>query len=99
MKTAALWISLPLLILVILGALRTIFERKVPFLRKIADDTQKSYMVLAVAGVLLLAWHANVLGRLQSVEIAGVKGELRDVRQLMKPYAIAQTTPAIRLVN
>jgi hypothetical protein len=82
MKTAALWISLLLLLLVILGALRTIFERKVLFLRKFGEETQKSYMVLAVAGALLLAWSANVLGRLQSFEIVGlIKAQLNDVQQ------------------
>jgi hypothetical protein len=81
MKTLILYLSLSLFLVVLVGALRTIFERNVPFVRKFCDDTRQSYMVLVIAAVSLLVWNYVDLRRVQSFEIAGVKATLTDVQQ------------------
>jgi hypothetical protein len=80
MKTVAIVVSLTLVGIIALGALRTILEKKPPFLRKWADDTRQAYIALTIAAAALLAW--AVLGeklkdlRLESVDIAGVKANV-----------------------
>ncbi len=81
MTTAILYLSLSLFLVVLVGALRTIFERSFPFVRKLCDDTRQSYMVLVIAAASLLVWNYVDLRRVQSFEIAGVKATLTDVQQ------------------
>jgi hypothetical protein len=81
MKTAILYLSLFLLLIVVVGALRTVFDRRFPFVGKFCDTTRQSYIVLAIAAAALLAWNFVDLRRVQSFEIAGVKATLTDVQQ------------------
>jgi hypothetical protein len=81
MKTVALCLSLSLFFVVLVAALRTIFERRFPFIRKFDEETQRSYMVLAVAGAVLFVSRYVDLRRLQSFEIAGVKTTLSSIQQ------------------
>jgi hypothetical protein len=81
MKSAILYLSLLLLLVVLTGALRTIFERKFPFIRKLCEETRQSYMVLAIAAASLLVRNYVDLRRVQSFEIAGVKATLTEVQQ------------------
>lgn len=81
MKTVTLYLSLLLLFLVLGGALRTIFERSFPFVRKFCGDTRQSYLVLVIAAASLLVWNYVDLRRVQSFEIAGVKASLTNVQQ------------------
>jgi hypothetical protein len=78
MKSAIL--SLLLFLVVLAGALRTIFERNFPFIRKFCEDTRQSYLVLVIAAASLLAWNYVDLRRVQSFEIAGVKTTLTEVQ-------------------
>ncbi len=63
------------------GHLRTVFERKFPFIRKFCEETRQSYIVLVIAGASLLVWNYVDLKRVQSFEIAGVKATLTQVQQ------------------
>ncbi len=81
MKTASFYVSLLLLLVVLAGALRTILERKFPFIRKFGEDTKQSYMVLVIAAASLLAWNYVDFRRVQSFEIAGVRATLTEVKQ------------------
>ena len=81
MKSAILHVSLFLFLVVLAGALRTIFERNFPFVRKFCEETRQSYMVLVIAAASLLVWNYVDLRRVQSFEIAGVKATLTEVQQ------------------
>ena len=81
MKFAILCFSLSLLVIVLVGALRAIFERSFPYVRKFCDDTRQSYTVLVIAAVSLLFLNYVDLRRVQSFEIAEVKVKLTDVQQ------------------
>jgi hypothetical protein len=81
MKSAVLYLSLFLLLVVLVGALRSIFERRFPFIRKLSEETRQSYMVLVIAAASLLVWNYVDLRRVQSFEIAGVKATLTEVQQ------------------
>jgi hypothetical protein len=81
MKSAVLYVSLSFLLVVLVGALRTVFEREFPFIRKLSEETQRGYMVLVIAAGSLLFWNYVDLRRVQSFEIAGVKATLTDVQQ------------------
>jgi hypothetical protein len=81
MKSAILYISIFLFLVVLAGALRTIFERNFPFIRKFCEETRQSYMVLVIAAASLLVWNFVDLRRVQSFEIAGVKATLTEVQQ------------------
>jgi hypothetical protein len=56
MKTAALYASLVLFLIVLAGALRAVFELRLPFIRKLDDTIRQAFIVLAVAAAGLLAW-------------------------------------------
>lgn len=72
MKTAALCFSLILFLIVLVGALRSILERRFPFVRDFDEATRQAYLLLAVAAVGLFTWALLDL-HVESVEIAGVK--------------------------
>jgi hypothetical protein len=80
MKTAAQWFSLLLFLIVFCGVLRTIFERRFPFIREFSETTRHAYILLAVCAVALLAW-AHFDLHLESVEIAGVKATVGHLQE------------------
>jgi|ERR1017187_6214075 hypothetical protein len=80
MKTAAQWFSLILFVIVFCGVLRTIFERRFPFVREFSETTRHAYIVLAVGAIALLAWSRLDL-HVESVEIAGVKASVGELKQ------------------
>jgi hypothetical protein len=81
MRSAILYLSFFLFVLVLVGALRTIFERTFPFIRKFGEETRQSYVVIVIAAASLLAWNYIDFRRVQSFEIAGVKATLTEVQQ------------------
>jgi hypothetical protein len=81
MKTAALFVSLILFLIVLVGALRAVFERRLLFIRKFDDTTRQAFIVLAVVAAGLLAWALIDLQRIQSFEFAGVKANLTNLQQ------------------
>jgi hypothetical protein len=83
MKTAALWFSLILFLLVLVGALRTVFERRVPFVKVFDDSTRQAYIVLLIAAAGLFAW-ARLDLHIESVEIAGVKASVGQLSEKVK---------------
>jgi hypothetical protein len=81
MDTAILWLSLILFLIVVSGALRTVLERRWPFLRKF-DEARQAYIVLAIVAVGLFAWvHLGKDVQIKSIEIAGVKAEVGELKQ------------------
>jgi hypothetical protein len=72
MKTVALCFSLILFVIVLVGVLRTILERRFPFVRDFNEATRQAYVLLALAAVGFLTWALLDL-HIESVEIAGVK--------------------------
>lgn len=81
MNTVVVCGSLILFGIVVLGALRTVLDPRIPFVRKLDTVTWQAYAVLAIAAIALLAWRFTDLRRIQSVEIAGVKTTLGDLQQ------------------
>jgi hypothetical protein len=83
LKTYALWISLGLLLIVAVGVLRTIFERRFPFVRDLNDETRSAYMALAFAAAAIFAWSRLDLHNfhLESFEVAGVKASVTQLQQ------------------
>ena len=81
MNTAVVCGSLILFGVVLLGALRAVFDRRIPFFRKLDTETWQAYTVLAIAAIGVLAWRFADLRRIQSFEIAGVKATLGDLQQ------------------
>jgi len=73
--------SLILFGVVLLGAFRTVFELRFPFVRKLDTVTWQAYAVLAIAAIGLLGWRFTDLRRIQSFEIAGVKATLGNLQQ------------------
>ncbi len=81
MKTVAQYLSVIFLFMVLLAALRTIFERQRPFFRKLDKDTRESYMWLVIVAVGLIAWAHVDFRRIQSFEIGGMKATLTEVQE------------------
>jgi|ERR1700685_1801695 len=82
-----LWFSLPLFTIVILGALRSIFDPKWPFLQK-TDDAKHAYLVLAVTATALFAWvYFGDRLEFKSIEIAGVTAEVRALHQQVQTFS------------
>jgi hypothetical protein len=77
MKNLALSLSITLFTLIAIGALRTVFDTKAPFLKRWEDGTRQAYLALTIAAASLFAW--ALLGerfkdlRIESVDIAGIK--------------------------
>jgi hypothetical protein len=81
MDKAILWFSLALFLIVVVGALRSVLERKWLFLRKF-DDAKQAYLVLAITATVLFAWvHFGTRLQVKSIEIAGVKAEVGELQQ------------------
>jgi hypothetical protein len=82
-----LWFSLFLFAIVILGALRSVFQRQWMFLHK-TDDAKQAYIVLAVTAAALFA-RAYFGDRLEfrSVEIAGVTAEVKTLQQRVQTFS------------
>jgi len=80
MKTAALWISLILFLIVLVGVLRTILERRFPFVRDFNEATRQAYILLVLAAVGFFAWAQFDL-HIESFEIAGVKAKVGELQQ------------------
>src|SRR5436190_13275139 len=82
MTSVILWLSLILFLIVVGGALRTVLQRHWPFLQEF-DKAMQAYVVLAIAAIGLFAWvrlgGSNV--QIKSVEVAGVKAEVGELRQ------------------
>jgi len=83
MKTFALWISLALFLIVLAGILRTIVERRFPFVRDFNDATRQAYVLLVLAAVGFFAWAKFDL-RIESFEIAGVKATVGELQQKVR---------------
>ena len=81
MKIVALCVSLALLIIVLVGALRAVFERGLPFIRRLDETTRQAFIVLAVAAAGLLAWAFVNLQRIQSFKIAGIEVTLATLQR------------------
>jgi hypothetical protein len=85
MKNTVVIAAFALLALIALGALRSIFEKKPPFIRKWAEDTRHAYLALALAAAGLFGW--AIFGekfkdlRLESVEIAGMKATVGQLEK------------------
>jgi hypothetical protein len=82
-RTISLWVALALLLVILIGALRTIFERRIPYIRVFNDETRSAYMLLAFVGIATLAWARLDLQGLHvdSIEIAGVKASVGRLQQ------------------
>jgi hypothetical protein len=76
----ALCSSIVLLLVVLLGVLRTILERSFPFVRKFSDETRQAFIILALAAAGLFAWSRLDL-HVESVEFAGVKASVGKLQQ------------------
>lgn len=87
MDTAILWLSVVLFLIVVFGALRSVLDRHWPFLRKL-DDANQAYVVLAIAAAALFAWsHFGNRLEIKSIEIAGVKAQVVELRQKVATLA------------
>jgi hypothetical protein len=76
MEKVFLYVSIALCVVVIVAALRSIFQRTWPFLRKV-DEEKQAYVVLVVAAVGMFAWsHYSKKMHLTSVEFLGVKTQV-----------------------
>ena len=81
MDTAILWLSLVLFLIVVVAALRSVFEKRWLFLRKV-DDARQAYIVLAIAAAGLFVWaYFGTKLEIKSIEIAGVKAEVKGLQQ------------------
>ena len=81
METAILSISLFLFLMVLVGAMRSVLERRWPFLRRF-DDAKQAYIVLAIAAAVLFTWvHFGNRLQIKSVEIGGVKADIVELKQ------------------
>jgi hypothetical protein len=80
MKTLALCFSLVLFLIVLVGVLWTVFERRFPFVRQFNDETRHAYILLVVAATAFFAW-ATLDLHVESVEVAGVKATVRKLQQ------------------
>ena len=80
MKTAGLWFSLVLFLIVFVGVLRTVLERRFPFVRDFNDATRQAYILLVLAAVGFFAW-AQLDLHIESFEIAGVRATVRELQQ------------------
>jgi len=80
-KTGALYLSLILLLIVLAGALRTVFEHRWLFIRSFDDKTRQAYLVLTLAAVALLCLGFVDLRRIESFKIGGVEAKLVTLQQ------------------
>ncbi len=80
MKTAALWFSLILFLIVLLGVLRTICERRFPFVRDFNNATRQAYILLLLAATVFFVWSRPDL-RFESWEVAGLKVSVGQLQQ------------------
>jgi hypothetical protein len=80
MKTAAFWFSLFLFLVVFIGVLRTVIERRIPFIRGFNDETRQAYIVLVLTATGFFAWSTLNL-QINSLEIAGVKATVGNLQQ------------------
>lgn len=80
MKTAALWFSLVLFLIVLVGVLRTILEPRFPFVRDFDDARRQAYILLVVVAVGFFAW-AQLDLHIESFEVAGLKATVGQLQQ------------------
>lgn len=79
-KTAALWFSLILFLIVLLEALRTILEHRFPFVRDFNDATRQAYILLVLSATVLFVWTRPDL-HVESWEVAGLKVSVGQLQQ------------------
>lgn len=79
--------SVLLLLVVLVGALRTVLERHFPFSHKFEEDTRSAYVMLAIAGAVLLVLSIIDYRRIQTIEVAGVKASLGELSQKVDTLA------------
>jgi hypothetical protein len=81
MEKVCLYLSIALCVVVIAAALRSIFQRTWPFLRRV-DEEKQGYTILIVVAVAMFAW--SQYGKkmhLTSVEILGTKAEVNQLEE------------------
>ena len=93
MKTAGLILAGFLLICLLIGTLRALFDKRAPFIRPLEDGTRSAFIVLGAAALLLLAINLVDLHRVQSIELAGGKVTLAQVNQ--KVEGVTQTVQGV----
>ena len=83
MKTVALYVAIALFLIVFVGIIRTVADRRFPFLRRLDNETRQAYVFLLVAAVGLLVFARFDLHdwRVDSVEFAGVKASVGHLQE------------------
>src|SRR6266404_1838572 len=81
MEKVVLYLSITLCAMVIVAALRSVFQRTWPFLRKV-DEEKQAYTILIVVVVGMFAW--SQYGKkmhLTSVEFLGTKAQVDQLEE------------------
>jgi hypothetical protein len=81
MKNIALAVSLILLLVVLIGVFRTVFERSRPYIRKFNEESRHAYIALLVAAAALFTWSRLNHIQIDSLEIAGVRASVGTLQE------------------
>ena len=87
MTTCAVLAGAALLVAVLVGAIRGVVEAKPLFLREVNEGTRHAYLILAIAGALLLMVGLLDSRRFQSIEVVGLKASLGELTQRVDTLA------------
>jgi hypothetical protein len=80
MIDSTLIIGIILIVLVLLGCFRTVFDTKRPFLRKF-DEAEHAYIALVIAGIAIVALPRIDFSRVVSIKGGGIEASLREINQ------------------
>jgi hypothetical protein len=81
MEKVFLYLSIALCIAVIVAALRSVFQRTWPFLRKV-DEEKQAYAVLIIAAVAMFTWSQySTKMHFTSVELLGMKAQVNQAEE------------------
>lgn len=81
MEKVLLYFSIALCVVVVAAALRSIFQRTSPFLRKV-DEEKQAYAVLIIAAVGLFTWSQySTKMHFTSVEFLGIKAQVNQIEE------------------
>ena len=81
LKIAAVCAAFVLLLIVLIGTFRTVFEPYRPFFRKFTEETCHAYYVLTIVAVAILIWALLPAFTVESVEVAGLKLRVQTLQQ------------------
>jgi len=79
--------SVFLLLVVLVGALHTVWEPHFPFFKTFEADARPAYVMLAIAGAAFLVLSFIDYRRIQTIEVAGVKASLGELSQKVDTLA------------